>query len=389
MQRASLQDGTWESITARISDVVDVERTAREFKAFLRARKIRTPQALLRLAMIYGPGQQSLRSAAALAGDAGIAELSDKAVEGRLRKMGAWLEHILLRLLANRSGVTAPAASGVLDLALVDGSVICSPGKDGGDWRLHACYHPATGRFGDLVLTSSKVAERVDHTAIRPGQVVIQDRGYARVRNFHAVLAAQANFLTRIGWRSLRLRDADGSVLDLLAELPADDTPREREVRIEGIAQPLRLLIQRLPAEQAARQQRKRVRKAAKQGHAIDARTTRAAGYLMLLTSLPAASHPTAQAIALYGHRWQVEIGFKRLKTLGGLDRLPACDPALARTWLLAHLIAAVLADDLAHEIVGFPPSARTPRAATVRPDAAPQDHPPGTLAVARLEDGA
>ena len=54
--------------------------------------------------------------------------------------------------------------------------------------------------------------------------------------------------------------------------------------------------------------------------------------------------------------RWQIEIGFKRLKTLGGLDRLPASDPALARTWLLAHLIAAVLTDEIAREIVGFPP---------------------------------
>jgi hypothetical protein len=31
----------------------------------------------------------------------------------------------------------------------------------------------------------------------------------------------------------------------------------------------------------------------------------------------------------------------------------------LARTWLLAHLIAAVLTDDLANDIIGFPPSAR------------------------------
>ena len=55
---------------------------------------------------------------------------------------------------------------------------------------------------------------------------------------------------------------------------------------------------------------------------------------------------------------WDIEIGIKRLKTLGGLDALPSADPVLARTWLLAHLIAAVLTDDLANEIVGFPPSA-------------------------------
>jgi hypothetical protein len=56
--------------------------------------------------------------------------------------------------------------------------------------------------------------------------------------------------------------------------------------------------------------------------------------------------------------RWQVERGFKRLKSIAGIDALPALDPDLARTWLLAHLSAAVLTDAIAIDIVGFPPSA-------------------------------
>lgn len=78
--------------------------TARRFHALQRKRKIRTADALLRLALMWGPGRQSFRAAAALAGDAGIAALSDKAVEGRLRKMGDWLAHILAMLLAERLG---------------------------------------------------------------------------------------------------------------------------------------------------------------------------------------------------------------------------------------------------------------------------------------------
>ena len=65
-----------------------------------------------------------------LACGAGIACLTDKAEEHRLRKMPAWLEHILAQLLAPLSG-TAPSAA--LDLRLVDGSVICTPGRGGTD----------------------------------------------------------------------------------------------------------------------------------------------------------------------------------------------------------------------------------------------------------------
>ncbi len=129
-------------------------------------------------------------------------------------------------------------------------------------------------------------------------------------------------------------------------------------MRIDGIGAPLRLIVQRLPAEQAARQQSKRKRKANKRGQQIDPRTTTAAGYVMLLTSRPQASQPAAQVLAQYRNRWQVELGFKRLKTLGGLDKLPASDPVVARTWLLSHLIAAVLTNEIACEIVGYSPSA-------------------------------
>ena len=78
---ASLLSGTWSAIIATIARSVDLEATAREFQALRRRRKIRTAEALLRLALMWAPGGQSLREAAALAGEAGIAELSDKAVE--------------------------------------------------------------------------------------------------------------------------------------------------------------------------------------------------------------------------------------------------------------------------------------------------------------------
>jgi hypothetical protein len=352
---SSLLSGSWTALVSTVARVTDLEATARQFKALQRKRKIRTAEALLRLALMWGPGRQSFREAAALAGDAGIAELSDKAVEGRLRKMGDWLAHILAALLADRLGEPG-APDGGLRLSLVDGSVICAPGK-AEDWRLHARYDPARGRFADLVLTTIRQAEATNRTRICPGRTLIMDRGYARVRNFRAVLAGGGDFITRIGWGSVQLHDAGGERFDLTALLA--DTTRTRDicVWIKGIPEASRLVIQPLPAEAAERQRIRRLRKASRNSRQINPRTIQAAGFLMLLTSLPAAAQPAERVIELYRERWQVEIGFKRLKTLGRLDELPSADPVLARTWLLAHLIAAVLTDDLANEIVGFPPS--------------------------------
>jgi Transposase DDE domain len=357
MQPASLQSGEWSSIISRLSEVADLEATARRFGAFQRARKVRNAEELLRLIFLYGPAHLSLRSTAAAADDAGMASLSDKGVLGRLRKSADWLEHLLQCLLLHKQGCSAATMDGALDLALVDGSVICGPGSTGADWRLHARFDPGRGGFADLVLSKGDVSERVDRTKITAGQTMIQDRGYARVRDFNSVLAAKAHFITRIGWRSLRLLRLDQQPVDVLALLPQDGLPSEHTVCVKGITAPLRLVIQRIPPEKAERQRKRVARKAGKAGHRIDPRTTVAAGYLMLITSLPAAQQPAERIVAMYRNRWQVELGFKRLKSIAGIDALPALDPELARTWLLAHLIAAVLTDEIAIEIVGFPPS--------------------------------
>jgi hypothetical protein len=354
---SSLRSGCWSSVVASISRVVDIEATARRFRALVRRRKIRDAAALLRLALIWGPGRQSLRAAAALAADAGIADLSDKAVEGRLRKMGDWLAHILIMMLADRLGHD-PGDDGDLMVSLVDGSVVCAPGK-GQDWRLHARYDPGRGRFADLVLTTTREAEAAGRTRICAGRTLIMDRGYARVRNFQAVLAGGADCITRASWNSVKLYDAHGERIDIVALLADTTRTTEVPVWINGIAHPLRLVMQPLPPEQAERQRVRRSRKANRNSRKVDPRTLVAAGFLMLITSLPAKTIPAEQVVERYRDRWQVEIGFKRLKTLGGLDELASADPVLARTWLLAHLIATVLTDDLANEIVGFPPWAR------------------------------
>jgi len=58
----------------------------------------------------------------------------------------------------------------------------------------------------------------------------------------------------------------------------------------------------------------------------------------------------------LYRLRWQIEIAFKRLKSLLRIDELRAFDPVLAQTYLLAKLLAAVLVDAVRTQGPDFSP---------------------------------
>lgn len=103
---------------------------------------------LLRLALAYGPGGLSLRSAAAWAGINDVACLSDVSLLKRLRGAADWLGLVAGAMLRNVGG--SIPASGSRPLGVVDGSSISQPGSKGTDWRLHATYNPAMARFSDL-----------------------------------------------------------------------------------------------------------------------------------------------------------------------------------------------------------------------------------------------
>jgi hypothetical protein len=387
MQNASELGSQWQHLVSQVSAVIDLDASARACRALVRRREIRSGEMLLRLALAYGPGGLSLRSAATWAGVAGLADLSDTAVMNRLRGAADWLGEIAGALLKRSAAsppaewpvANAPATDGpVTDalpkarrLRIIDGSVITRPGSRGTDWRLHATYDPAAARFTDLDLTDQHGAESFTRATLGAGDVAVGDRCFAKPLDLMSVLERDADFVVRISHAQLRLTRPDGTILawptvfDALPEGGVIEQPVMVEKGGKGIRRrtlPLfgaRLIVCRLTDTAASRGERRVRRKHSKcrAGGALQPLTVRSAGFLMVLTSLPE-TVSADEVLAAYRVRWQVELAFKRLKSLLGLDRLPAKSRALARSWLFAHLILALLIEDYAQDILESPPSA-------------------------------
>ena len=64
--------------------------------------------------------------------------------------------------------------------------------------------------------------------------------------------------------------------------------------------------------------------------------------YIMVLTSLPP-EFSASQVLELYRCRWQVELAFKRLKSLLGAGHVPKSNDDSARAWMQAKLLTALL----------------------------------------------
>jgi hypothetical protein len=74
---------------------------------------------------------------------------------------------------------------------------------------------------------------------------------------------------------------------------------------------------------------------------------TREGTVIWLLTTLSAEQASWRELMQLYRLRWQIELFFKRLKSLLHLDALPSRQGPTAKSWMLARFLAAALAQKL------------------------------------------
>ncbi len=355
----------WPEVSAHFPADFDLEATARSRGAFTRKREIKDAETLLRLALAYGGCGMSLRETCAWAEAGGIASLADPSLLERLCKAAPWLGDIVAALIAEQAKVPAGRWAGYR-LRALDGTSICQPGADRTTWRLHVGYDLATGQVDQLELTDLHGAENLQRLTYQPGDIVLADRYYARPRDLRPVIDAGADFIVRTGWNSLRLLQPDGELFDLFTALSAQvEQEGEVQVRIhegaQGVAPSelltLRLIIRRKEPEQAEAEQKRLLKDAKKRGKQPDPRSLEAAKYILLLTSLPADVFPPADVLTLYRFRWQIELAFKRFKSLAGLDTLPAIKPELARAWIYARLIVAIIAEQIAGQVPDSSPS--------------------------------
>jgi len=351
----------WPEVCSRLPASFDLDATARSQGAFTRVREVKDAETLLRLALGYGACGMSLRETCAWAEASGLARLSDPSLLERLAKAAPWLGALVGALIADRAQMPGGRWAGYR-LRALDATAICQPGAKGTTWRLHAGYDLATGQVDHIELTDGRGAETLRRFACQPGDILLADRGYARPRDLRPVIEAGADFIVRTGWNSLRLLRPDGTPFDLFAALAAQG-PQEGEVRVridegtKGAPLILRLVVRRKDPDQARAEQKRLLKEAQRRGRQPDPRSLEAANYILLLASLPADTFPPADVLALYRFRWQIELAFKRMKSLAGLDALPAKKPELARAWIYARLIAVLLAEQSAGQVPDSPPS--------------------------------
>ena len=100
--------------------------------------------------------------------------------------------------------------------------------------------------------------------------------------------------------------------------------------------------------EEAIRIAQEGIRKeASRKGRQVQPQTLEFVRYVIVFTTFPAADFTGSEVLDWYRLRWQVELVFKRFKSLAELGHLPKHDDESAKAWLYGKLLAALLVEKL------------------------------------------
>jgi hypothetical protein len=328
------------------------EAKARELGALRRGRGIADAATLLRVMLIHLAQGCGLRETAVRAREGGLASVSDVAILKRLKGCGEWFKW-MAEGLRRQWLPEFPAAAGAWQgrrVRLVDGTMVSEPGETGSQWRLHYSIGLPALNCDEVILTTAQEGETLKRFAVSRGDILIGDRGYAHPGGIAHVVSRGGDVIIRTNLVTLPLCDAAGERLDVLRHLRRLQVGRYGDwsayVRTERRLLGGRLCAVKKSAAAAHRARQRALRESQRGGHQARADTLEAAEYVFVFTTL-ASDIPAAAVMELYRGRWQIELAFKRLKSLVQLGHLKKHDALAARAWLQGKLLVAFLLDAL------------------------------------------
>jgi hypothetical protein len=207
--------------------------------------------------------------------------------------------------------------------------------------------------FEQFQVTDWKTGESLRNFVVKPGDLLLGDRGYAQLDGMSYVIEQGGDFIVRLGCRSFTPYDRRGQhKIDLLRELAP---LRVGEVRVwpvfgrtvKGKTVPLRVCATRLPRQEFRQAQQAARRKAKRKGERLSREVLRFQRYVVVATSVSEERLSAEQGLKLYRLRWQIELAIKRLKTIIGASELPSRGRESGLAWLHGKLVLALLVQAL------------------------------------------
>ena len=315
--------------------------------------KVQTPRDLIYVLCAYIVGESFGKTAALLQMGRKI-RLNKNAVLERLQKSGDYLEWLCKNIYRN-SGLLAEKPDWLKgkDVVLLDGSDENLYGSKHSDYRLHYCIDLFTLGLREMKVTTIETGEKLrNFTHFGGNDVVIGDRGYGSIQGIEYMRECESDFVLRLRANAFNLYNEDKEKIALSDYLDNLEVYESKSLhcyyKIGNEYKPIRICALRKD-EDGERKGMEHLKESNNSG-AVSEQSELYNRYIITVTSF--SDEVSAERILdLYRMRWQVEMAFKRLKSLFHYDDIPIKkDKSLARSWFYSRLLFEALCTSLINQ---------------------------------------
>jgi len=315
---------------------------------FERLREFPSPHVLLRTLLLHVAKGYSLRETAVRAKLAHWADVSDVALLKRLRKSEDWLCSLCVELIRG-NGLNWGEEAAIPLIRIVDGTICKEPGRTGSQWRILYSFQLPSLKcdYFDVTATVGQGSgESLNRLSVHPQELILADAGYCSFEGIEHVQRRGADVLVRVNPQSFVAYSPKGR------RATADFVEREGQydegrVVVHGQESSFagRLCAVRKSARSIQQAHRRLERKASKKQINTRPITLEFAKYVLVFTTRFTGS--TTEVLELYRRWWQIELLFKRLKSLALIGHVPKHHARSSRARLYGKLLVACLTEKL------------------------------------------
>jgi hypothetical protein len=330
------------------------EEKARELGALNRSRKIKTASDLLKLNLLHLTGVGSFGGTSAMLKLTVGFDLNKNAVYERIVKSAEWLEW-LCQNFCKQSGMITEKPEWLKGrrVCMADATDEGIKGSKGSDYRLHCMLELFTLETIELELTKITQGETLkNYEKIAPGDIVIGDRVYGTLTSMEHVLSKGGDYCLRLRGNSFNLYDKNGEkvkLADFLRDIPeATNKKWKLFYKLQNEQKPVTICAYRKEAEKHESCLRKiKISNNKKMRGKVSDTQAFYSKFVVVATSL---DEDAERIMSLYRMRWQIELLFKRFKSIFGYDDMPSKKEDTVKAWFYGKLLLAAVCETLVNQ---------------------------------------
>ncbi len=338
------------------------EQACWETKAMQRKRGITDEKTLLKLCLFYAYNH-SLIEVQEFAHAMGLAEISDVGFMKRFSQCSNWFKWIIQNLKPGEvAKYKKPEELESYRVLAIDASDINGKGAVKQYWHLHYAVNLFTLSCAEFKLTEATTGETLKNFTFQKNDLILGDRAYASLSGIEHCLSNGADFILRMKNKSFTLYDEKHNKINLCEILKnVDENASDIIVYWKGSDKSfhqLRICAVRKDAAAIEQTKKKLHRKESKGQMKFSDETKQVHEYFFVITSL-IDKFSAQQILDLYKLRWQVEMVFKRFKSILNLGSMPTKKTDSSEAWLNCKMLIALLIEKMLSGIDFSPHTAK------------------------------